>query len=95
MTGAAKLACLGSPLFHELVSGRVALVRSASGVAEQARACLLAGEWAFHSCTSGRVTRRRVGESGGREGRGVLLAPSRTARVDFMFSDEGVGAWGF
>ena len=100
------LACLGVPLLHdrggqaclfgvaalahELVSGRVALVRSASGVAEQARACLLAGEWAFHSCTSGRVTRRRVGEWGGREGRGVLLGASRTARVDFMFSDDVV-----
>ena len=62
MTGAAKLACLGSPLFHELVSGRVALVRSASGVAEQARACLLAGEWAVRLAASGLSHSRRVGE---------------------------------
>ena len=49
--------------------------------------CPTRGEWAVPLAASGRVTRRRVGEWGGREGRGVLLAPSRTARVDFMFSD--------
>jgi hypothetical protein len=72
------LACLGVPLLHdrggqaclfgvaalahELVSGRVALVRSASGVAEQARACLLAGEWAVRLAASGLSHSRRVGE---------------------------------
>ena len=49
--------------------------------------CPTRGEWAVPLAASGRVTRRRVGEWGGREGRGVLLGASRTARVDFVFSD--------
>ena len=79
---------VGVSLLHERACGSPAI---GEWVAEQARACLLAGEWAFHSCTSGRVTRRRVGEWGGREGRGVLLGASRTDRVDFVFSDGELG----